>query len=42
MRTETRHLGLSSKWVGMLNIIDEFTRECLVIGVARKLKGTDV
>ncbi len=26
----------------MLNVIDEFTRECLAIQVARKLKGTDV
>jgi putative transposase len=26
----------------MLNIIDEFTCECLAIRVARKLKGTDV
>jgi transposase InsO family protein len=26
----------------MLNVIDEFTRECLVIRVARKLKSTDV
>lgn len=26
----------------MLNIVDEFTRECLAIRVARKLKGTDV
>ena len=26
----------------MLNVIDEFTRECLAIRVARKLKGTDV
>jgi putative transposase len=28
--------------IRMLNIIDEFTRECLAIRVARKLKGTDV
>ena len=28
--------------IRMLNIIDEFTRECLSIRVARKLKGTDV
>ena len=26
----------------MLNIIDEFTRECLAIGVNRKLRSTDV
>jgi transposase InsO family protein len=26
----------------MLNVIDEFTRECLAIRVARKLKGVDV
>jgi putative transposase len=26
----------------MLNLIDEFTRECLAIRVARKLKATDV
>jgi putative transposase len=26
----------------MLNVIDEFTRECLVIRIARKLKSTDV
>jgi transposase InsO family protein len=26
----------------MLNIVDEFTRECLAIKVARKLKGADV
>jgi transposase InsO family protein len=26
----------------MLNVVDEFTRECLVIRVARKLKSTDV
>ncbi len=26
----------------MLNVIDEFTRECLAIRVARKLKSTDV
>ncbi len=26
----------------MLNVIDEFTRECLAIRVARNLKGTDV
>ena len=26
----------------MLTIIDEFTRECLVIGVARKLKSENV
>ena len=26
----------------MLNVIDEFTRECLAIRVARKLKGADV
>jgi len=26
----------------MLNIVDEFTRECLAIRVARKLKSTDV
>jgi transposase InsO family protein len=26
----------------MLNVIDEFTRECLVIRVARKLKAADV
>ena len=26
----------------MLNIVDEFTRECLTIRVARKLRGTDV
>ncbi len=25
----------------MLNVIDEFTRECLVIRIARKLKSTD-
>ena len=25
----------------MLNVIDEFTRECLAIRVARKLNGTD-
>ena len=28
--------------VRMLNIVDEFTRECLAIRVARKLKATDV
>jgi transposase InsO family protein len=28
--------------VRMLNVIDEFTRECLAIRVARKLKGADV
>ena len=28
--------------VRMLNVIDEFTRECLTIRVARKLKGADV
>jgi putative transposase len=28
--------------IRMLNVIDEFTRECLAIRVARKLKGTDV
>jgi putative transposase len=28
--------------VRMLNIIDQFTRECLAIRVARKLKGADV
>jgi hypothetical protein len=26
----------------MLNVIDEFTRECLAIRVARKLKAIDV
>ena len=26
----------------MLNVLDEFTRECLAIRVARKLKGADV
>ncbi|MBP2492805.1 putative transposase [Methylobacterium sp. PvP062] len=26
----------------MLNVVDEFTRECLAIRVARKLKGADV
>ena len=26
----------------MLNVIDEFTRECLAIRVARKLRGADV
>ena len=26
----------------MLNVLDEFTRECLVIRIARKLKSTDV
>ena len=26
----------------MLNVIDEFTRECLVIRIDRKLKSTDV
>ena len=26
----------------MLNIVDEFTRECLTIEVARKFKGKDV
>ena len=26
----------------MLNVVDEFTRECLAIRVARKLKATDV
>jgi transposase InsO family protein len=26
----------------MLNVIDEFTRECLMIRIARKLKSTDV
>jgi putative transposase len=26
----------------MLNVIDEFTRECLTIRIARKLKSTDV
>ena len=26
----------------MLNVIDEFTHECLAIRVARKLKGIDV
>jgi transposase InsO family protein len=26
----------------MLNVIDEFTRECLIIRIARKLKSTDV
>jgi hypothetical protein len=26
----------------MLNIIDEFTRECLAIRVNRKLRSTDV
>ena len=28
--------------IRMLNVIDEFTRECLAIRVARKLKGIDV
>jgi len=28
--------------VRMLNVLDEFTRECLAIRVARKLKGADV
>jgi putative transposase len=28
--------------IRMLNVIDEYTRECLAIRVARKLKGTDV
>ena len=28
--------------VRVMNVIDEFTRECLTIRVARKLKGTDV
>ena len=28
--------------IRMLNVIDEFTRECLAIRVARKLKGADV
>jgi len=28
--------------LGMLSLIDEFTRECLVIEVARKFKGQDV
>ncbi len=28
--------------VRMLNVVDEFTRECLAIRVARKLKGADV
>jgi putative transposase len=26
----------------MLNVIDEFTHECLAIRIARKLKGIDV
>ncbi len=26
----------------MFNIVDEFTRECLTIEVARKFKGKDV
>ena len=26
----------------MLNVVDEFTRECLAIRVGRKLKGADV
>lgn len=26
----------------MLNVIDEFTRECLIIRISRKLKSTDV
>jgi hypothetical protein len=26
----------------MLNVIDEFTRECLAIRIGRKLKGIDV
>ena len=26
----------------MLNIIDEFSRECLAIRISRKLKATDV
>jgi putative transposase len=30
------------KKIRMLNVIDEYTRECLAIRVARKLKGTDV
>jgi putative transposase len=28
--------------IRMLNVLDEFTRECLAIRVARKLKGADV
>jgi hypothetical protein len=28
--------------VRMLNVVDEFTRECLAIRVGRKLKGADV
>ncbi|MBL7405782.1 transposase family protein, partial [Escherichia coli] len=28
--------------IRMLNVVDEFTRECLAIRVARKLKGADV
>ena len=28
--------------IRMLNVIDEFTRECLAIRIARKLNGTDV
>ena len=26
----------------MLNVVDEFTRQCIEIRVARKLKGVDV
>ena len=26
----------------MLNVVDEFTRECLAVRVARKLKAVDV
>ena len=33
---------IDHRQVKLLNIIDEFTRECLTIRVARKLKGADV
>jgi transposase InsO family protein len=36
------HRTHEGKRYRMLNVIDEFTRECLAIRVARKLKAADV
>jgi hypothetical protein len=33
---------MSGRKYRMLNVVDEFTHECLAIRVSRKLKGIDV
>ncbi len=40
--TSSRRAHAYGRKVRLLNVIDEFTRECLAIRVARKLKAPDV